>query len=184
MMSVYSTPWWKMLAAEYEWEITGAPALAIMLGAWLVVGGLLGLWAGKVASNKGKSFGGFFALAFFLTFFCGIGGIVVVIVAYAMNAEPGYEKQVRAPGVAPPPIPGQTYQPPPQPGAYGPPQAPPQAYPPQPPVQQPPQAPPQVAPPPQAAPPQAPPQAAPPPPQAPPKDPGQGGGTPPPPAGV
>ena len=208
-MIANAIPWWNIFAAvEYEWQVTGGTAVAIILGG-LVLSVLLGFWAGKVASNKGKSFGAFFALGFFLTLFCGIGGIIVIIVAYAMSPAPGYEVAGRAPGTVPPPTPGQPYQQPPQPGTYAPPQAPPQPYPqqpqapqyqqpqpPQPPQaaplqpQAPPQAPTQAAPPPQApqpppAPPQAaPPQAAPPAPPAPPQDPGQGGGTPPPPPGT
>jgi len=55
----------------------------------------IGYWAGKIAQDKGRSFGGFFALGFVATL-CGLlPGILVVVILYVMEPAGG----AIAPGV-------------------------------------------------------------------------------------
>lgn len=178
-MGAFAVVCMNLLAREYVWRVTGAPALAIIVGGWLIFGSLLGVWAGSVARKKGKSFGGFFAITLALSL-CGIvGGLIGVVIAYAMNPAPGYGPQAQqAPGAVPPAPGQQPYQapayPPPTTGAA-----------PQPPVYSPtpgqgPYAPPSPQQQYPGGPPQAPGQGGGTPPQPPPPQaPGQGGGTPP-----
>jgi hypothetical protein len=101
-------------ARVYRFRVTGIPALILIL---VLLGAAVGIgfWAGKVAQNKGKGFGAFFALGFFLSL-CGLlPGLVVVIIAYAMNEEQGNTTGAGA-GLPPRPS-GPAYQPPPAPGA-------------------------------------------------------------------
>ncbi|MHB8896696.1 MAG: hypothetical protein ACYC99_16190 [Candidatus Geothermincolia bacterium] len=89
---------------------------------------LIGLWAGKVANGKGRDFGVFMAIGLVVSL-CGlIPGLVVVVIAYALE-PPQAGPRTRTIAATPPSGPGQpppaTHQvpPPPPPGPPTPPPA-------------------------------------------------------------
>jgi len=103
--------------------------LLLAVAIYLVLCALLGLWAGRIAQNRGRQFSLYFVIAFIVSL-CGLlPGIVVVIVAYAQGPGTGTPPQMPGAQGVPP---GGQYTPVPPPGQQAPPPLGPQAPPPPP----------------------------------------------------
>jgi hypothetical protein len=113
------------LARVYRFRFHGVGFLGLVV-VYLGLCALIGLWAGKVAQKKGREFTTWFALGLLISL-CGLlGGLIVVIVAYAMSPAAGPPAGVAGPpGGFAPPRPGPVPPPPGMPAPPGPGQVPP-----------------------------------------------------------